>query len=84
MPVVFGDNATLKFIQKANEDDEESSQSVRYDEKGHWPYQDQKHSATCCKLPTCKGFTHVFCEKCGKYLCFTRGRNCFVAYHKKN
>lgn len=78
MPVISMDNSSLKNSQRANEGDEESFKN------GHWAYHDKKNSASRCKLPTCKYLTHVFCEKCEKHLCFTRERNCFVAYHKKN
>lgn len=84
MPVECKADLSSNIFQKVNDSFEESSKSERYDEIGHWPYQDQKHSASRCKLPPCKNFTHVYCGKCERHLCFTRGRNCFVAYHKKN
>lgn len=76
MAVVCEASSSLEIAENENE--------KKYDETGHWPYQDEKLSASRCKRPNCKGFTHVFCGKCKRYLCFTRNRNCFVVYHTKN
>lgn len=82
-PIVVCKQEKCVLKKSTNEYDEEPSTShnARYDEIRHWPYHDDKNSASRCKLPKCKNLTHVFCEKCQKHLCFTSKRNCFVAYH---
>lgn len=54
----------------------------RYDNLGHWVEFDGNHSRSRCKLPGCKGFTHIFCTKCEVHLCCMPGRNCFRDYHE--
>lgn len=56
---------------------------VRLDGVGHLPEFDDKpsHSQTRCKLPNCKGKTHIFCGKCRVHLCIRNQQNCFLLYH---
>ncbi|KAF2890605.1 hypothetical protein ILUMI_15568, partial [Ignelater luminosus] len=52
---------------------------VRTDQLGHWPILEAKKMR--CKYPTCKGFTHTKCEKCGIALCLNKSNKCFRAFH---
>lgn len=62
----------------------EKTEENRFDKLEHWPQHDEKKFASRCKLLNCSKKTNVYCEKCLCYLCFTSGRNCFVAFHKKS
>lgn len=70
--------------KKNNSKKNEKNNNSRYDNISHWPVHDTKKSASRCKNENCKQFTHVYCEKCDKHLCFTSSRNCFKDYHMKN
>lgn len=35
-----------------------------------------------CRQPGCKMKTYVCCTKCNVFLCLTKARNCYVAFHK--
>lgn len=54
--------------------------SVRTDNCGHWPLHVADKGR--CKLPQCKGFSRVMCEKCKLHLCLTKDTNCFKKFHK--
>lgn len=56
------------------------SQEVRQDQVAHWPIWHSNRLR--CKLPNCKGYTHVMCEKCNASLCFNAGKNCFKLFHQ--
>lgn len=55
-------------------------QGVRQDQFGHWPIWNSKRLR--CKLPKCKGYTYVTCEKCNASLCFNAKKNCFKEFHQ--
>lgn len=55
--------------------------NFRYDEKNHWVLYDDKNCRSRCKLPNCKFFSHLYCQKCDKHFCLTSKRNCFYDYH---
>lgn len=57
------------------------NKDLRYDGKNHWVIYDDKNSRSRCKLPTCKFFSHLYCQKCDTHLCLTSKRNCFYKYH---
>lgn len=78
---------TPKVDQNVNEPGKGNSNIDTGNKIEHMPYQDdvEKTSASRCKFPKCKYFTHVFCKDCGnKYFCFTRKRNCYSAYHMQH
>lgn len=52
---------------------------VRCDEVGHWPNFSDKRQR--CKMPNCKGFSTIICEKCRVNLCFNKSANCFKNFH---
>lgn len=54
-------------------------QAVRQDQVGHWPQWADKKIR--CKFPSCTGYTHTVCEKCGVALCYTKTKNCFKNFH---
>lgn len=58
------------------------SQSIATDLYDHMPYMDDKKEATRCKRPTCKGRTHMVCDKCNIHLCITKSNDCFREYHR--
>lgn len=62
---------------------EEPLHTDRENKIKHMPDNDDKPSGSRCKLPKCQYFTHVYCQDCGKYLCFTRKRNCYALYHSQ-
>lgn len=71
-----------KVIQKTVK--ERPTDSVRYDNVGHFP--DSGNKTSRCRY--CKdGRTMVYCIKCNMYLCFVVGqknkRNCFRLFHTK-
>lgn len=52
---------------------------VRLDHMDHWPkWVDNR---VTCKLPGCRGYTFVKCEKCDTSLCFNKTRNCYKKFH---
>ena len=53
---------------------------VRYDCVGHWPAHTEKKQR--CKL-CITAYSRVKCVKCDKALCFTKNKNCFMEYHRK-
>lgn len=53
---------------------------VRTDQTSHWPI--HQETKMRCKLPKCKGFTRIKCEKCGLELCLNKNNNCFKNFHK--
>ena len=53
---------------------------IRFDEKNHLPIYRSDHPR--CKV--CKEKTRNGCQKCGKGLCITESRNCFLAYHESH
>lgn len=55
--------------------------TVRYDTIDHLPVHSHKDQAGRCKMRDCKGKSRIRCEKCNIYLCLTKDRNCFRAYH---
>lgn len=52
---------------------------VRLDSTGHWPVWSEDRLR--CKLPNCKGYSYIKCEKCSLTLCLNKDRNCFVSFH---
>lgn len=55
------------------------TKNVRLDEFAHWIKYEKTRQR--CKLPTCKGFSHYKCQKCGVHLCLTKDKNCFHDFH---
>lgn len=58
-------------------------ENTRFDSVDHFAEHDDNRSKRRCKLEGCKKMTHVFCLKCKVHICFVKGRNCFLNYHKK-
>lgn len=52
---------------------------TRMDNVGHLPVYATKRGR--CKEKACPGFTHVKCDKCDVFLCFTKDKNCFMSFH---
>lgn len=70
------------FIEEARKKFKGSSipvKDVRIDGTEHWPKYNEKR--TTCKLPNCKGYTFISCEKCNVNLCFNKDKNCFRVFH---
>jgi len=57
--------------------------SVQHDSINHLPNYDARKESTRCKNTGCKGRTHVYCDKCNVYLCFSSKSNCFSVFHVK-
>lgn len=55
--------------------------SIRYDDRGHWPEIDSVTNATRCKNENCTKKSHILCSKCKVHLCLVEERNCFKAFH---
>lgn len=55
------------------------TRDVRLDNIGHLP--NWLETRQRCKMPTCKGFTYVSCEKCKVTLCFHKNKNCYKMFH---
>ena len=55
---------------------------IQCDKVDHMPQIDDKKEATRCKLPSCKGRTHFYCDKCTVHLCLVKDRNCFERFHR--
>ena len=54
---------------------------VRQDQMGHLPSFLEVRQR--CKMPGCKGFSWVKCNKCAVALCFHKNKNCFNTFHTK-
>ena len=54
---------------------------VRTDNVAHFPIPGEKKGR--CKLPNCKGFSRITCEKCHVFLCLTAKSNCFRLFHRR-
>lgn len=52
---------------------------VRNDQVGHWPLIVENRNR--CKVPRCKGFSYITCEKCKVNLCLNKKNNCFKVFH---
>ena len=55
----------------------------RYDGYDHWPTVDDIKSPRMCRMEECKSRTKTRCEKCDCYLCLSKDKNCFKAFHVK-
>ncbi|KAJ8887163.1 hypothetical protein PR048_013378 [Dryococelus australis] len=52
---------------------------VRQNQVGHFPsHLDVRQR---CKMPGCKGFSWVQCDKCAVALYFHKGKNCYKMFH---
>jgi hypothetical protein len=60
-----------------------STTTVRCDLSVHHPiaFDSKKKRRIKCQSPTCRNFTHSYCERCKVYLCYSMLRNCFAEYH---
>lgn len=52
---------------------------VRKDMIGHWPIFSDKRER--CKMPRCKGFSYITCEKCKAHLCLRKTKSCYINFH---
>ena len=55
------------------------STDVQLDKIGHCPL--YKKNRNRCKNGSCKGRTHLFCNKCNVNLCIEKNKNCWAKYH---
>ena len=58
-------------------------EEVRFDSVGHWP-EHLDGLGQRCKMEGCAGRSRIKCTKCNIFLCLTKDRNCFKAFHLKN
>lgn len=55
----------------------------RYDGFEHWPVVDDISAPRACRLEGCTSRSKVMCEKCKTYLCLSKQKDCFKAFHVK-
>ena len=55
-------------------------EDVRTDNFGYIP--NWSNTRQRCKIPGCKGFSFIFCEKCKVHLCLNKNKNCFGNFHQ--
>ncbi|CAK1602445.1 unnamed protein product [Parnassius mnemosyne] len=53
----------------------------RHDGYEHFPTSDDIKAPRTCRLETCSSRSKIRCDKCNVYLCLSRDKNCFKAYH---
>uniref|UniRef100_A0A6P7H3T1 PiggyBac transposable element-derived protein 3-like n=1 Tax=Diabrotica virgifera virgifera TaxID=50390 RepID=A0A6P7H3T1_DIAVI len=58
-------------------------QDKRYDGYEHWPLNDDLQNPLCCRLEACQSRSRIRCSKCNVYLCLSKNKNCFKAFHTR-
>ena len=65
------------IVQNQTPNVQDPSNGNRFDNIGHLPEHSEKKNR--CRL--CSGIVRTKCAKCNEYLCLTKNRNCYRAYH---
>lgn len=55
----------------------------RCDGYNHWPICDSLRAPRCCRMVGCTSRSKVRCTKCNVYLCSTKDKHCFYAFHNE-